>query len=678
MLARRFKKPQMPAVAQTLAVPAPVGGLNARDALALMPPTDAVTLENFFPGTSDVSLRKGYVKWSTGYPAAVESLMTYNGYTSSKLVAASGTAFYDATAQGAVGAPEVTGLTNARWQYANMGTPGGQFLVCVNGADYPQLYDGTVWKPYAGVGSQPIIYITNSGTTATLAASAPIGLTTGDYVTVSGATPAAYNGTFQITVLPEPGFEAIASITHVTTTATLTTAVPHALPLGMGSVITVSGASPAPYNGTFAVNVTGANTLTYTMLSDPGSNATVNGSYVVDVNKFSYTMLSDPGGSATVVGTYTVSPSVTGVDPRKLITVNTYATRLFFVEKDSARCWYLPVNSIGGAALSLDFSSLFVLGGYLMTMATWTVDNVNGIIEYAVFISSEGEVLMYSGTDPAVAENWRRAGRFRIGRPVGRRCFERVNSDVIVLTSNGAVPLSKALLTDRSQSDAISDKITNLISSDLDNYNTNFGWEATLYPKGNKLLINVPQRVNSTQYQYVMNSITGAWAKFTGWKANTFATMGEELYFGGNLGNTPNTAYVGKADTGFSDDGGYIFGDAKTSFQYFGAPGRQKQIVMARPIFMTSGNLQAAIALDMDFADNLPKATPTFSGGGGTLWGTKLWGTFLWSTSGSIKKDWQGLTGVGDCAALHMRIVNNMTATKWPSVEYIYRLGGFL
>lgn len=523
MLMRRPKKQRMPPVAQTLALPAPVGGLNARDALAMMPPDDAVKLDNFYPSTSSVNLRNGYVKWSTGYPAAVESLMPYNGPTGSKLFAASGTAFYDATAQGAVGAAVVSGLANARWQHANMGTPGGQFLYCVNGVDYPQLYNGTAWAQVTGV-------------------------------------------------------SAIA---------------------------------------------------------------------------------------------------ITGVDPRLLISVNSYATRLFFVEKNSARCWYLPVNSVGGAAQSLDFSSLFVLGGYLMTMCTWTVDNANGINEYAVFISSEGEVLMYTGTDPAVAANWTRAGRFRIGRPVGRRCFVRVGSDVIVLSSDGFVPLSKALLTDRDQSQNVSNKINTIVSADLGNYAANFGWQATYFPKNNKLIVNVPQNTGMVQYQYVMNTITGAWCRFTGWNANTFETMGDDLYFGGNLG-AANTGYVAKADTGYSDDGGYIFGEAKTAFQYFNAPGRQKQVTMARPIFVTTGNLNAALSLDMDFADNLPTAAPSFSGNAGTLWGTAQWGSFLWAVSSTVKKDWQGVTGVGDCAALHMRIVNNKTAVAWPSVEYVYRIGGVL
>lgn len=69
----------------------------------------------------------------------------------------------------------------------------------------------------------------------------------------------------------------ISSITFVTTTATLTTATSHGL--STGAVVTITGASPAAYNGTFSITVTGSTTFTYTMASNPGANATVVGSY---------------------------------------------------------------------------------------------------------------------------------------------------------------------------------------------------------------------------------------------------------------------------------------------------------------------------------------------------------------------------------------------------------------
>jgi hypothetical protein len=601
MFVPRMKRPPKPPAAQTLTLPAPVGGLNARDALAAMPPTDAVTLDNFFPSTTSVNLRNGSQRWSTGYTSAVESLMAYRSGTLSKLFAASGTEFYDATSSGAVGAAVVSGLTNARWQHVNISTPGGSFLYAVNGSDYPQVYDGTNWKMSAGVvtAGQTISSITNVGTTATLTTAAPHGLSTGNWVVLTGQTPAAYAGTFRITI-------------------------------------------------------TGPST-------------------------FTYTMLSNPGGPATVVGTYSVVPTVSGVDPRLFITVTLYANRLFFVEKNSMRTWYFGANQISGPALSFDLGSLMTLGGSLMNIAAWTVDNADGVIEYICFISTEGEVLMYSGTDPGSPTTWAKAGHFYIGRPIGRRCIARWGSDMVIITTDGFIPLSKALLTDRSQlQGAISDKISNLVSNDTISYFNNFGWQAIFYPSGDKLIVNVPQVQNSLQYQYVMNTITGAWCRFTNWNANTFETLGNDIYFGSNVDPNLSYAYVSKCDTGYSDDGAYISGEAKTAFQYFGSPGRQKHVSMVQPVFNITGNMNATLAIDMDFNDAYPAAQPSFSGTGGTLWNTSLWNTFPWSPGVSTKTDWQGLTGVGDCGALHMRIVNNGSATSWQAVSYVFRLGGVL
>lgn len=517
---------QRRAPARSKSLTAPIGGLNARDSLAAMPPQDAAILTNFFPTPTTVDLRKGYTKNVTGFPAAVESLMPYITATTSKLFAAAGTAFYDATAAGAVGAAVVSGLTNARWQSTNMATPAGQFFYAVNGVDKPRYYDNAAWV---------------------------------------------------------------------------------------------------------AVD-----------------NASV--------------------------------PAITGVTTTKLVHVNVYKTRLYFVEVDSFRVWYLPVNSIGGAAASFDLGSIFKLGGYLMAMATWTIDNAAGVNEYAVFLTSEGEVAVYQGYDPSNAGSWSLVGVFHVGRPVGRRCFEKMGSDLIVITSDGFVPLSKALLTDRSQlQDAISAKIINLANADVAAYSSNFGWDIKLYPLGNKLIINVPQQANTTQYQYVMNTVTGAWCKFTNWNANCFQVMGNTLYFGGNLTTgTPNSAYVAIADSGNSDNGDYIVGEVQTAFQYFDAPGLLKRWTMVRPIFYTAGTMVPSIRLDVDFESVTPTSQGTFTNTGGTAWNTAAWNTFPWGSVLGIKKDWQHIGGIGDAGALHMRISNNATSVSWMSVTYVYEVGAVL
>lgn len=509
--------------AAPLSVPAPTGGLNALDSLAAMPPMDAVILDNFFPQTTTVDLRNGCKTIVTGLPANVESLMTYNGASVSKMFAASGTAFYDVSVAGAVGAAVVSGLANARWQHVNFGTPGNQFLMAVNGADKLAGYDGSAWW-------------------------------------------------------------------------------------------------------------------------------------------------RDGGGTH----------DITGVDTATCVHINSYKNRVYLVKKDSFSVYYLPLNSIAGAATQLDLAPLFRLGGYLMAMATWTIDNTQGVNEYAVFISSQGEVALYYGSDPG-STDWQLRGMFRVGRPIGRRCFVKYGADLALICADGLMPLSKALLTDRTQDqNAISYKITNLITGDVTTFGANFGWQVLLYPIGNKLILNVPTIEGKTQVQYVMNTITGAWCRFTGWNANCFELFNDDLYFGSNLGATANSAYVAKCDTGFSDDGAYIVGEVKTAFRYFGAPGQQKQITMVRPIFRTAGRMGAAIAMDMDFSDNYPQSMPTFSGTTQTAWGTALWNTFPWGSTAGILKDWQGVNAIGDAGSLHMRIVNNQFAVEWQSVEYLYKVGGFV
>ena len=64
----------------------------------------------------------------------------------------------------------------------------------------------------------------------------------------------------------------INTLTYVTTTATCTTVTPHGL--ATGDYVVVTGASVAAYNGGFNITVTGTNTFEYTMLSNPGANAT--------------------------------------------------------------------------------------------------------------------------------------------------------------------------------------------------------------------------------------------------------------------------------------------------------------------------------------------------------------------------------------------------------------------
>lgn len=100
------------------------------------------------------------------------------------------------------------------------------------------------------------------------------GFSNGQSVTISGAAPGAFNGTFGITVVDANTFTytlpsvqgaatTLGSATANTTTATATTPVAHGF--SSGDSIVVAGASPAGYNGTMTiVSTPSANSFTYT------------------------------------------------------------------------------------------------------------------------------------------------------------------------------------------------------------------------------------------------------------------------------------------------------------------------------------------------------------------------------------------------------------------------------
>lgn len=133
-------------MATSTALPPPVGGWNGRESLADMPETHAVKMDNWFPSTDKVNLRRGHTSYATGMTGNVETLIEYVPLSGNgELFAANNGAIYDVTAGGPVGAAEVSGLTNNRWQQAQLGTAAGQFVRIVNGADTPLVYNGSAW-----------------------------------------------------------------------------------------------------------------------------------------------------------------------------------------------------------------------------------------------------------------------------------------------------------------------------------------------------------------------------------------------------------------------------------------------------------------------------------------------------------------------------------------------------
>lgn len=361
--------------------------------------------------------------------------------------------------------------------------------------------------------------------------------------------------------------------------------------------------------------------------------------------------------------------SGSGLNPQNLITITVHQQRCWYIENNTMNVWYASILGFQGALIKLPLGQLFKMGGYLMQMASWSIQNVSGINDYAAFITSEGEVALYQGYDPSQVATWQLVGIFRIGRPIGRRCYTRLASDIVVITADGLTSMNEAVLTDRTSEDKqLTYKILNAINSDVQSYNANFGWQVIDYPLGNKLIINVPEVTNSVAHQWVQNLVSKAWCRFRNWNANCWELQQDSLYYGGQT-----NVYL--ADTGQSDAGTPITVDAKPAFSYFGKQGLLKRYVMCRPLFQANANIQPVVTLNIDFADVLPTSTP-FISGGSAPWNTSYWNVTFWVGATYMIKNWLGLAGLGYVASGRIGLQTTGISCQWFSTDYMFEPGG--
>jgi hypothetical protein len=362
--------------------------------------------------------------------------------------------------------------------------------------------------------------------------------------------------------------------------------------------------------------------------------------------------------------------SITGIDPTTLSDVSIFASRVWFIQKSSLKAWYLPVGQVGGAATSFDFSPIFFRGGSLVAMGVWTVDGGYGMQDYFCLVTSEGEIAVYQGTDPSSSSTWSKVGVYRVGTPMGNRCFMKFGGDLLYLSKDGAGPISKLLASSRVNTQVnITDKIQTAISQATTLYSTNFGWQMQLFPSENILIINVPVSLGGQQ-QYVMNTITGAWCNFTGWSANCWELFQDKLYFGGN-------GVVCQAWNGLDDNGVQIVGEMLPAFQYFDSP-QLKQFTMVRPIFLTNGFPSVLLGINTDFESAVPIGVPTFSPQQAAVWDQGLWDVAIWGQDPQIVKNWEYVSGIGYTGALHLKVAAQDISVRLASIDYAMIDGGVM
>jgi len=439
--------------------------------------------------------------------------------------------------------------------------------------------------------------------------------------------------------------------------------------------------------------------LEYTPLTGSGALFAVNDGNIYDVSsagavgsavvtglsndRFQSTQISTSGGHFLLAFNGTDTPksydgsswanaTMSGPTIADLIWCNLHQRRLWFGEKNSLTAYYLAVNAISGAASSFALGGLAKLGGYIMAMGTWTRDSGDGADDVAVFLTSEGEAIVYQGTDPSSASTWSLVGVFRIGKPIGRRCIIKAGADLIIITQDGFVAASSILSADRAQADrvAISAQINKAVNDAVRTSGSVFGWQPFIYPKGTMLMFNVP--VSATvSHQYVFNTITNAPCRFTGMDAHCWALLNDNAYFGGD-------GAVYKFDDGNSDNGTNIEGDALQAFSYFGSKTTTKAFKLVEPLFQSDGDPMTALDLNIDFQIAAPTGVATAIATTAANWGIGKWGVGTWGSASQIYRGWRGVRGIGRAAALRVRVNTTSARPSWVATNFTFIPGGQL
>lgn len=540
----------MPVTHQLKSIPAPTGGLNARDGVVDMPPTDAVELTNWIPDTGGVRCRKGYAEWAINFPgnAAVSTIMPYFGPGTGfpagsfltapttmpgKLFAATDTAIYDITSK--TNAPTVAvalgGTALDGWfSHAIVSNAGGNFLLaCSENRGY-YTYDGTTWLQR------------------------------------------------------------------------------------------VAGAGAGQING---------------------------------------------------------------VNPNNLVHVNVWKRRAWFVEKNTTKVWYLPVDAVAGTASMFDFGPLFKKGGHLAFTTSWTIDAGEGIDDFFVAVSSNGEVAIYKGTDPSTAATFALQGVWFIGQiPVGRRCYTPYGGDLLIVSTDGIVPLSEVtrggsgLLT--ASNKEYSSKISMLVGEALRNSFTARGWHLTVATADRLMLCNIPDYDIYTDRQFALSTVVNQWCTLQGIPVRCYGSTGSYLFSGTDDGKVyllfkdylDAVAYDGTSSS-------LIAGKITTAFSSFDQPAQVKQFTMLRPVFVGARGVGTSTDVRVDYADlSYAQATPTPPVNLSAVWDSALWDSDLWGSDvRNTYADWVTVNAIGVAGAADI-VTSSVADTTLSRIDYMYLPGG--
>ncbi len=363
-----------------------------------------------------------------------------------------------------------------------------------------------------------------------------------------------------------------------------------------------------------------------------------------------------------------------GITSPEVVTgINVYQGRVYYWSNQSTLVYYGEAGGYAGNLGSFDLSFVAKRGGTVAKMFTWSMDAGDGLDDFAVFLMTTGEALVYRGTDPDDVNNWALVGRYKLGQPLGSRCTVSVAGDEIILTRSGWESFKAIVKLGEGYEASVVRNISGLSRNAARDYSSQANWEALFYPAGAYILINIPVLDGVEYRQHILNSNTGAWSTLSGWKSNTFGVHDQSLFFGSNSG------IVYEADVGVSDDGDEILTDALPAYNYLSGRANNKQLTGIRVITTLTDPNDVALSASADYqVPPIPQTTPSSASQTQTPWGSAWGSPYETTTRAQAKGIWQSKNAFGYALSYRMAISSKSEEVLWLSTQLMFRDGGLV
>lgn len=370
---------------------------------------------------------------------------------------------------------------------------------------------------------------------------------------------------------------------------------------------------------------------------------------------------------------------IDGLAPASITDVHIHKNRLWFIEANTLDAYYFPTNAMAGTATVFPLGGIFKSGGYLNDVFSWTLDAGYSVDDVLVFQTSRGELAGYGGNDPDVLGDWWLEARYFVGAPLGTKTNVELNGDVLMLTAYGLVPISKVVSGQYqmgSTEGTVSGRISRTLNDLVRARSGAPGWSIHASPVHQYIIINFPTVASNTPFQYVMNSVTGAWTRFD-FTALTFHEHAGYLYF------TDESNRVLRYGTTFLDNvlidgtgGTAITAGFQQAYNYFGDETTNKHYKLIRPIFESTAFPPYLLTISADYAPGGIESlgVPPGSTTNGSAWDLGVWDESIWSAAPTAWQEWVGVVDIGYSASLIVKTKTTLD-TSFVAAHWAFEKG---